>query len=1046
MITIINACFKATATFGTPHGWRDEISQKLARSSSRSSGASKLGGTQMQQLISLRGVITPRSCVSAMWTASPALGHSGHALRRPRRSSTAACVLAMLAGACVLMRGTEALAQPEMLRETQPANATSGSLVKSSYQLGDSLIVQINDNNNDRDAGPLYLTDGTPQGTRLIEARALAGPARPVGGNNSVRSFNWPGVQSPDGRWFFATSARTQPTIGGSWGMTIWSAEADGRVPGPVFLGSNGAVRHPWPDPARQSPLVSTGDAVYWMGQPEFSGRARLYRSDWNSPPETVNIPVDALNFANTETYTALNGRLIFSSRNEPWITGPDGLSASRLANLRPERFIRAVTLGNRAYLLTEGSSGASAGLWSTDGTEAGTVRLADTDGSDRMFISGDRLYFSTFGATGWVWASTTGDGTVQRTPVLPFSFFDQRRIPFRGGFLVLNSFVLGGSVTEINLNPSPFSAFNSTSATIPGAEGEILVWSNGNQLFRTDGTPGGTYAIEQSGGGALTGVYQVVGTAGGKVIFEALQPGGGAAIYASDGSRFGTTLLTSLALRGGTNVLYTTEDSVVRWSSGPTSSPSYFESEGSNDRSTLIAPGFGIGSQNTFPARGGVYRVSGLELDQVRVLWAASTLEEGVEIGRATVPTVTRFDRFEGMVYEDRLVFVARGRAFGAHPESGVRALTGPEHTFTNNLTRLADGSIVIGGSSMLRTKGTPESSTILTTQGGTLLGALSDDKFVIVQGARIFGISARSTTPESSGLWVGQSFVGGVDRRGSIAGPRVIMRAVPSDLGLSFDYELWSTDGTRVGTSLLLDIYPGPVSSDPGSFVTLRGPDGERAFFFATSPEHGREPWITDGTLGGTSLLLDIAPGPRSSRIRLPLSFDQEYNEDHPVLHVRAEDVGSDRDYVIFYADAPGPTPGTTTGVEPWISDGTPEGTRSLGETFAGAEPGLPSSFPRNITSIAGDYLYLAIASRTAGAQLFAVPLGLQERNLCDYDYNRDGNVDSEDAQLMAAVFVGQLPTNPAWFGGDLDASGNADLEDAQTLARYVVTGVCE
>lgn len=57
-----------------------------------------------------------------------------------------------------------------------------------------------------------------------------------------------------------------------------------------------------------------------------------------------------------------------------------------------------------------------------------------------------------------------------------------------------------------------------------------------------------------------------------------------------------------------------------------------------------------------------------------------------------------------------------------------------------------------------------------------------------------------------------------------------------------------------------------------------------------------------------------------------------------------------------------------------------------------------------------------------------------------------NRDGNVDSEDAQLMAAVFVGQLPTNPAWFGGDLDASGNADLTDAQTLARYVVTGVCE
>ena len=957
----------------------------------------------------------------------------------------------MMAGACVLMRGTEAVAQPEMLRETQPANATSGSLVKSAYQLGDSLIVQINDANNERDAGPLYLTDGTPQGTKLIEARALAGPARPVGGENSVRSYNWPGVQSPDGRWFFATSARTQPTIGGSWGMTIWSAEADGRVPGPVFLGSNGTVPHRWPDPARQSPLVSTGDAVYWMGQPDTNGRARLYRSDWNSPPETVNIPVDALGFAHIETYAGLNGRLIFSSRNEPWITGPDGLSASRLANLRPERLLRAVTLGNRVYLLTEGSSGGSAGLWSTDGTEVGTVRLADSDGSGRMFISGDRLYFSAFGTpSGRVWASTTGDGTVQRTSVLPSSFFDQRRIPFRGGFLVLNSFVLGSSVTEINLNPSPFSSFTFTSATIPSAEGEILVWSNGNQLFRTDGTPGGTYAIEQPSGGALTGVYQVVGTAGGGVIFEALQPGGGAAMYASDGSRFGTTLLTSLALRGGTNVLYTTEDSVVRWSSGPTSSPSYFESEGSNDRSAVTPPGFGIGNWNTFPAPGGVYRVIGVEPDQVRVLWAASTLEEGVEIGRATVPTATRFDRFEGIVYEDRLIFVARGRPFGAHPASGVQPLAGPEHTFADNLTRLADGSIVIGGSSMLRTKGTPESSTILTTQGGSLLGALSDDKFVIVQlypnlGSSIWGISSSATTPEQLGLRTNQSYFAGVDRRGSIAGRRVVLSAVPRVPGGS-DYELWSTDGTLAGTSLLLDIYPGPVGSEPGSFVTLRGPGGPRAFFFATNPEHGREPWISDGTLGGTGMLRDIAPGPRSSQIRLPYTLTDDYNEDHPVLHVRAEDVGSDRDYVIFYADAPGPTPGTTTGVEPWISDGTPEGTRSLGETFPGAEPGLAGFSPRNFTPIAGDYLYLAVASRTTGAQLFAVPLGLRERNLCHYDYNRDGNVDSEDAQLMAAVFVGQLPTNPAWFGGDLDTSGNADLEDAQTLARYVVTGVCE
>ncbi len=61
------------------------------------------------------------------------------------------------------------------------------------------------------------------------------------------------------------------------------------------------------------------------------------------------------------------------------------------------------------------------------------------------------------------------------------------------------------------------------------------------------------------------------------------------------------------------------------------------------------------------------------------------------------------------------------------------------------------------------------------------------------------------------------------------------------------------------------------------------------------------------------------------------------------------------------------------------------------------------------------------------------------------CDYDFNRDENVDLLDAQQMAQVFVGLITPEATWLDGDLNGDENADLTDAQLLAAYVVTGVC-
>jgi ELWxxDGT repeat protein len=120
----------------------------------------------------------------------------------------------------------------------------------------------------------------------------------------------------------------------------------------------------------------------------------------------------------------------------------------------------------------------------------------------------------------------------------------------------------------------------------------------------------------------------------------------------------------------------------------------------------------------------------------------------------------------------------------------------------------------------------------------------------------------------------------------------------------------ELWTSDGTAAGTTLVADLVPGPAGSTPariladgaGVAMVLADHPGGGALWVATStaaglvtnaasrapkrtddsspqyltvlggqvvfgaldPAHGHEPRRTDGTPGGTSLLLDIRPGP--------------------------------------------------------------------------------------------------------------------------------------------------------------------------------------
>ncbi len=114
-----------------------------------------------------------------------------------------------------------------------------------------------------------------------------------------------------------------------------------------------------------------------------------------------------------------------------------------------------------------------------------------------------------------------------------------------------------------------------------------------------------------------------------------------------------------------------------------------------------------------------------------------------------------------------------------------------------------------------------------------------------------------------KSNGSQVGTVVVRDINTNGSSSptgmtqvGNRLYFAA--SDGGPSFT-ELWISDGTCAGTRLLADLNTNPNNhsgnSEPERFYNFNG----NAVFSAIDPIAQREPWVSDGTGGGTSIIFD-------------------------------------------------------------------------------------------------------------------------------------------------------------------------------------------
>ena len=140
----------------------------------------------------------------------------------------------------------------------------------------------------------------------------------------------------------------------------------------------------------------------------------------------------------------------------------------------------------------------------------------------------------------------------------------------------------------------------------------------------------------------------------------------------------------------------------------------------------------------------------------------------------------------------------------------------------------------------------------------------------------------------------------------------------------------EIISKVGECPGNSgLVKDVYLGSQSSDPHSMVSMGG----NMYFVADDGVHGEELWRTDGTLGGTYMVIDL--NPTRQTIVGGSIVDENPGTDF------GEIVAGDEK--IFFSAAVG----NDEIRELYVSDGSSSGTLRISETFD-CEPQLFANYP--------------------------------------------------------------------------------------------------
>jgi ELWxxDGT repeat protein len=750
----------------------------------------------------------------------------------------------------------------------------------------------------------LWKSDGTPEGTTLVKditpGRTTTGP---IDSANSSFPEN-----------FFVLANNLYFTANdGVHGKELW--KSDGTPGGTtlvkdILLGANSSFLRDF---------VVAGNFVYFVADDETHGY-ELWKSD-GTPGGTTLVK---------DIHTSSN-------------SFPSNLFESE---------------GLLYFAADDGTRGRE--LWRSDGTPDGTTLVKDINTTTKpffgfnrpgssspsgMFKLGSEVFFSandsTHGAELW-----KSDGTPE-------------------GTTLVKDINLGGPESS----PSQFKMFNGQ-LYFSADDG-----SQGVELWKTNGTPEGTTLVKDISPGTNSSEPSQLTILGNNLFLQANDNIHGVEIWKSDGTPEGTTLVkdinpglgSALDLAGikavGNNLYFKAEDGAH--------GNELWKSDGTPGGTTLVKD---INSSNIGSAVGGAvvlgdnFYFTSDDGAHGNELWKSDGTPGGTSLVKDIQPGVSSGipgDQTNLVIFNDFIYFVANDGSSGFEiwKSNGT-----PEGT-----TLVKDINLGVGGSSpsvpvvagdalyfsaydstngneLWKSDGTPEGTTLVKNVNNTSSGSLNYGPLSAIGSTLYFaaddgthgnelwksdGTPEGTTLVKDINLGIDGSSPGGLDppRYFLTVGDKFYFTADDGSHG----YELWKSDGTPEGTTLVKDIRTGSLGSSVSQITHLN----DSLYFSADDGTHGYELWKSDGTPQGTSLVIDINPG-----------SDGSSSQDFTVVG----------DYIFFISDD------GTHGSELWKSDGTPEGTTLLKDINTSSF----SVYYETLTSI-GNTLYFAADDGTHGTELW-------------------------------------------------------------------------
>ncbi len=616
---------------------------------------------------------------------------------------------------------------------------------------------------------------------------------------------------------------------------------------------------------------------------------------------------------------------------------------------------------------------------WVTNGTAGGTIQLADIlpgiDSSQGLPLS--QTFFPT--ANGLVFAARSPSlgveiwrtlGTPATTvPLLDInpgiaSSFPDNFLASDFGIRAIFSADDGSAGSELWITDGTSAGTQPVADINAGEDGSLIfgvktgisqAFFNGIQdgqfkLFKTDGTSSGTAAFAESAGSSTFGSdIETCASFGDRVFIELSTLLTGEEGWISDATDAGTFLLKDIEKGpGGSSPrgpAVELNGALIFAAADNENGEELWKSDGTEAGTELLAnirPGFNgavigeitrFGSSLLFSADDGVH---GSEL------WISDGTNPGTHLLKDINPGAPGSFPFEFSVVGARVIFKALTVANGTElwvsdgTDSGTVLVKdirlGPPNSQISNLVQIDGGVVFSATDSALPAQ--------LWISNGTSTGTVP-----------ITNKNGGVTLSDGVGM-------------GSFA----LLSAFALDSG----GELWRTDGTSAGTTLIHEFVAGIEGGFPTEFVSL----GSKAFFTVTTPSEGAEPWVSDGSSAGTILLKDINPGPDGSSVN---------------------SATAESGFVYFGAND------LTHGFELWRTDGTSSGTVLAGDI----SPGPDSSFAFPLCGNHG-ILYMSAGTAETGSELFGVVVdecpddsAKLERGVCgcgvvDQDLNGNGIVD--------------------------------------------------